>query len=385
LLGLSCPAERERIESEYFENDDAFQEMLTAEDDLIDAYARGELLSEERQSFEKSVVSSMRERVQFARAFENAVSRTPSVKTKLAGTTLNMFKTFQSPRPLRTATIAAVIVLVALLAWLVNDRRRMTNELRQLRAESAELNNRTENLQRSSATERTRAAEIAAQFAELRSQSDKPRRSGHKITISQRAQPLPEIKNDFGMFEMIEAKPGEALTNTHDASISPAIERKTITELPLNAGNVVGLLTLQPGITHGGYVAGGRSDQANSNLNGGDIAVKPLNTYTMAPNTPSHGESVIRLPSSLSWIRFQIVLETAAIHEDYRVTIKTEDDRPVTSVDWTEPLTQNQTIIDTPVVSTAELATGSYVLSLMGKEPDGSYVKVAEYAFKIIK
>jgi hypothetical protein len=40
---MSPPAEREHIELEYFENEDAFEEMLTAEDDLIDAYASGEL------------------------------------------------------------------------------------------------------------------------------------------------------------------------------------------------------------------------------------------------------------------------------------------------------------------------------------------------------
>ena len=155
LLGLCSPAEREQIESEYFENEDAFEEMLTAEDDLIDAYARGELAGEERRRFEKIFVSSLRgrDRVQFARAFAGAISATRSVETKLPGTLLDIFKTFRSPGLLRTATIAAVIVFVAVLAWLVIDRRRITNELRELRAESAELSKRTEALQRSSDTE----------------------------------------------------------------------------------------------------------------------------------------------------------------------------------------------------------------------------------------
>ena len=36
-----------------------------------------------------------------------------------------------------------------------------------------------------------------------------------------------------------------------------------ITDLPLNAGNVVALLSLQPGVTRTGYVNGGRADQAS--------------------------------------------------------------------------------------------------------------------------
>src|SRR5215213_2806842 len=103
LLGLSSPAEREHIELEYFENEDAFQEMLTAEDDLIDAYARGELAGDERRRFEKSFVGSLRgrHRVQFARAFADAMSATRPVENKLPGALLDIFKIFQSPGLLR--------------------------------------------------------------------------------------------------------------------------------------------------------------------------------------------------------------------------------------------------------------------------------------------
>jgi hypothetical protein len=158
---------------------------------------------------------------------------------------------------------------------------------------------------------------------------------------------------------------GDAPLNTSDATIGNTFESRRLTELPLNSNNVVGLLSLRPGVTRTGYVNGGRSDQANITLEGVD--------------------ATIRILSSLSWIRFQITLETAPSHEDYRVTIKTSDGRPVTSVDWSEPLTPNQTIIDTPAISTADLPSSDYVLLLMGKKPDGSFVKVAEYSFKVIK
>src|SRR3712207_5483010 len=62
----------------------------------------------------------------------------------------------------------------------------------------------------------------------------------------------------------------QAPLNTTDATIGNAFERRRIEQLPLNARNVVGLLSLQPGVTRTGYVNGGRSDQANVILDGVD-------------------------------------------------------------------------------------------------------------------
>src|SRR5690242_20231203 len=63
----------------------------------------------------------------------------------------------------------------------------------------------------------------------------------------------------------------EAAINTSDASLGNSFERKRIVELPLNANNVVGLLSLQPGVTRTGYVNGGRADQSNITLDGVDV------------------------------------------------------------------------------------------------------------------
>jgi hypothetical protein len=63
----------------------------------------------------------------------------------------------------------------------------------------------------------------------------------------------------------------EAAINTSDASIGNSFERKRIVELPLNANNVVGLLSLQPGVSRSGFVNGGRADQSNITLDGVDV------------------------------------------------------------------------------------------------------------------
>ncbi|MDT4955422.1 MAG: hypothetical protein QOJ02_3560 [Acidobacteriota bacterium] len=62
----------------------------------------------------------------------------------------------------------------------------------------------------------------------------------------------------------------EAPLNTTDGTIGNTFESRRIEQLPLNARNVVGLLSLQPGVTRSGYVNGGRSDQANITLDGVD-------------------------------------------------------------------------------------------------------------------
>ena len=63
----------------------------------------------------------------------------------------------------------------------------------------------------------------------------------------------------------------EALLNTTDASIGNTFESRRIENLPLNARNIVGLLSLQPGVTRQGEVNGSRRDQANITLDGVDI------------------------------------------------------------------------------------------------------------------
>ena len=64
---------------------------------------------------------------------------------------------------------------------------------------------------------------------------------------------------------------GETAINTTDATLGNSFNSVQVKDLPLNARNVVGLLSLQPGVTPAGYVNGGRSDQANVTLDGVDV------------------------------------------------------------------------------------------------------------------
>ncbi len=68
----------------------------------------------------------------------------------------------------------------------------------------------------------------------------------------------------------VSASAAENIINTQDASLGNNFVSQQIIQLPLNARNVGNLLSLQPGVTQSGYVAGGRSDQANLTIDGLD-------------------------------------------------------------------------------------------------------------------
>ncbi len=63
----------------------------------------------------------------------------------------------------------------------------------------------------------------------------------------------------------------DALINTQDATLGNVFNSLQISQLPLEAKNVVDLLTLQPGSTREGYVTGARADQSNVTLDGVDV------------------------------------------------------------------------------------------------------------------
>ncbi len=69
----------------------------------------------------------------------------------------------------------------------------------------------------------------------------------------------------------VRSNTAEALLNTQDASVGNPFNSTQVTQLPTEARDVINLLTLQPGVTRFGYVAGGRSDQANITLDGVDV------------------------------------------------------------------------------------------------------------------
>lgn len=78
----------------------------------------------------------------------------------------------------------------------------------------------------------------------------------------------------------IASSAGEVLVNRDDATLGNNFINQQITQLPLEARNVLSLVTLQPGVTPQGYVTGSRSDQSNVTLDGVDINEAQTNSIS---------------------------------------------------------------------------------------------------------
>src|ERR1044072_2687791 len=85
----------------------------------------------------------------------------------------------------------------------------------------------------------------------------------------------------------VTAGSAELLVNRDDGTLGNHFQNKQITELPLEGRNVTNLLSLQPGATRDGSVAGARADQSNITLDGVDIKEGQSNRNTNTNTEPA--------------------------------------------------------------------------------------------------
>ena len=83
--------------------------------------------------------------------------------------------------------------------------------------------------------------------------------------------PVKLAVGDVTVAVTVDAGGVESIKNLSDASLGNNFQAQQISQLPLEGRNVADLLSLQPGVTRSGAVAGGRSDQANITLDGIDV------------------------------------------------------------------------------------------------------------------
>lgn len=116
----------------------------------------------------------------------------------------------------------------------------------------------------------------------------------------------------------VSANSAEALINTQDASLGNNFVSQQIMQLPLEARNVNALLTLQPGATREGYVAGSHADQANVTLDGVDINEAQTNQIGGAAGGGAGSNALI--DSTASPDRNTVLRLNADAIQEFRVT-----------------------------------------------------------------
>src|SRR5262245_4707889 len=112
---------------------------------------------------------------------------------------------------------------------------------------------------------------------------------------------------------VVDVGAGATQVNTQDATLGNNIDNRQITELPMEARNVLSLLTLQPGVTPDGNVAGARADQSNVTLDGVDINDQQSNQLVLTANAPNTN------PVGVSGLGGTVLRLNAEAIEEFRV------------------------------------------------------------------
>lgn len=123
LLGLLAEGSREEIEKGLLRDEDLFEELLIAEDDLVDNYLGGELSRNERTAFEQHFLATTerQEKLTFARAFNRHMTATHPSEIA-AGRFWPLLKNRQS-QVFGVTGIAILLIAVVLALWLFRDQR----------------------------------------------------------------------------------------------------------------------------------------------------------------------------------------------------------------------------------------------------------------------
>ena len=122
---------------------------------------------------------------------------------------------------------------------------------------------------------------------------------GFKKVVNTSARALVDTTSTFdfaleigALSETVTVTSGDVVTvNTQDATLGNVINSRQIAQLPLADRNPAVLVTLQPGVTREGYVAGARSDQSNITLDGVDINEAQTNSLS-APVLRMNAEAI---------------------------------------------------------------------------------------------
>jgi hypothetical protein len=180
LLRRMTDEESRGVELRLLEDREAFEAMMAAEDDLIDAYLDGGLVAEERRQFERAYFGSpdRRARVDFARALREKLGRERPTIPRAAGPG-------RTRRPSREVWLAAAAVVfgAAAVFFAASSSRHRAESARALAAkkgaesrlaavssEAAELRGRAARLERELTEQRAESSGLADQVAALRAQ-----------------------------------------------------------------------------------------------------------------------------------------------------------------------------------------------------------------------
>lgn len=179
LLGVLSEDEVARLEESYFSDDALFEDIETTEDELIDAYVRGQLSDRDRELFEKNLATSRRlsERVEFGKLLKERASASLALSSSSqshAPRWSALFASLFNQHPaLKAAAAASVLVVVLGIAGLMVERVRLRSEAQRVAAERSEWQRKQKDLEREITGLRSNTNQLAAELQQEKKEKDK--------------------------------------------------------------------------------------------------------------------------------------------------------------------------------------------------------------------
>lgn len=148
LLGDLPEEDRERLEQEYFADEDVWQAVCAAEDELIEAYVRGRLSPEQKSKFESHILVSpaKQRRVEVQRMLIDSARRAEFPETQGDAPALPASRRVTPWAPALAA--AAALVLAAGLLFVMFQNRALRSQLGQAQAAQQEQQRQIDTLHR---------------------------------------------------------------------------------------------------------------------------------------------------------------------------------------------------------------------------------------------
>ena len=184
LLGSLSEEETERLDELAIVDDEFAVRLQLVENDLVDAYVRGDLSGEILERFTSSYLASpkRREKVRFAQVFQRApdqdvitaqaeIRRRKQSRVSLAVESVPrsgwLRGLFSTGRPALIWGIASIVLLLV-IGGLVVQNRRLQNEVGQAQSERASIQQRERELQTDLEAQRSAASEKEREIESLR-------------------------------------------------------------------------------------------------------------------------------------------------------------------------------------------------------------------------
>jgi hypothetical protein len=167
LLGALLESEAERLDEMSVADDDFAERLHAVENDLVDAYVRGELSGNKFESFKSHYLASpkRRKKVAFAETFLSIVDKNVSAQAEES-----RMKTFsvKSSTAFQWGFAAAAVVILVAVGYLLFENVRLGNQMARTLADYSELKQREQELRRQLASQRFSDTEKEKELSRVR-------------------------------------------------------------------------------------------------------------------------------------------------------------------------------------------------------------------------